>query len=99
MKQLHELQEPKSDQQTFFSPDDKRAMAFAFDKACNALGVNQADPMVAQLIADKIVGIAETGVRDPDQLSEMAARELDGLRRRAEQAPPVEGAVDAAAPE
>ncbi|MCD9294840.1 hypothetical protein LUI11_06095 [Bradyrhizobium diazoefficiens] len=51
-------------------------MTTAFDKALRTIGIkDRSDPM-AEMIAKKIVEIAQTGVRDPAEISAQAIREL-----------------------
>ena len=61
-----------------FDPETKRAMGVAFKRTCTAFRVDTTDP-VPERVANKIIELASAGVRDPDQLCELA---LYDLRRR-----------------
>ena len=53
-------------------------MSLAFDCACDELGlVKTAHDPATRLVAEKIIAIAQRGVRDPDLLRTMALNELD----------------------
>ncbi|MEH2691203.1 hypothetical protein DXU04_40895 [Bradyrhizobium diazoefficiens] len=57
-------------------PEEVNRMTTAFDKALRTIGIkDRSDPM-AEMIAKKIVEIAQTGVRDPAEISAQAIREL-----------------------
>lgn len=57
-------------------PEEVNRMTTAFDKALLTIGIkDRSDPM-AEMIAKKIVEIAQTGVRDPVEISAQAIREL-----------------------
>ena len=60
-----------------FDPETKRAMGVALKRTCAALRVDKIDP-VPERVANKIIELASAGVRDPDQLCELA---LNDLRR------------------
>jgi len=64
-----------------FDPETKRAMGVAFKRACTAFRVDTTDP-VPERVANKIIELASAGVRDPDQLCELALYDLrrPGLR-------------------
>ena len=68
MSQTDELQPEAINQPLSFDPRVTRAMALAFDMACNSLGLeDQSDPITSKLIADTIIDFAQRGERDPDQ--------------------------------
>ena len=51
-------------------------MTTAYEKTLHAIGlVDRNDPLV-EMIAKKIIEIAQTGVRDPAKLSALAIKEL-----------------------
>jgi hypothetical protein len=64
-----------------FDPETTRAMGVAFKRTCAAFRVDETDP-VPERVANKIIELADAGVRDPDQLCELALYELrrPGLR-------------------
>ena len=59
-----------------FSPEIVQAMSAAFDKACASLGIRRGLDARSEMIAKKIIELAQRGVRGPDALSERALREL-----------------------
>jgi hypothetical protein len=53
-------------------------MSVAFDGACDELGlVKTTEDPATGLVAEKIIEVAERGVRDPELLRTMALIELD----------------------
>lgn len=60
-----------------FDPEAVRAMSTAFDRVCKSLGLRAAADPAAEVIAKKIVELAQRGVRDPTALGERVLRELD----------------------
>jgi hypothetical protein len=51
-----------------FSPEDTRAMGIAFEKACKSLNLtDKSDPQI-EIIAAKIIELAQDGERDPARL-------------------------------
>ena len=57
-------------------PDEISRLVAAYEETLKALGLkNRSDP-ITQLVAKKIIEIAQTGVRDPLQLATIAIREL-----------------------
>jgi hypothetical protein len=60
-----------------FDPETKRGMRVAFEMTCAALRPDKTDP-IPETVARKIIELADAGVRDPDQLRELA---LSDLRR------------------
>ena len=64
-----------------FDPETKRAMGIAFKRTCTAIRVDKTAP-VPERVANKIIELAITGVRDPDQLCELALNDLRKPRLR-----------------
>jgi hypothetical protein len=59
-----------------FDPEMTRIMGDAFDEAARSLH-DKGQPLVVQeLIAKRIIDIAATGIRDPEQLAHQALRAL-----------------------
>jgi hypothetical protein len=57
-------------QNSGFDPETIRVMTAAYESAREQLGlVDRSDPLT-QLVAKKVIEIAQTGVRDPDKLCE-----------------------------
>jgi hypothetical protein len=60
-----------------FDPEAVRAMSAAFDDVCKSLGLRAGADPAAEVIAKKIIELAQRGVRDPAALGERVLRELD----------------------
>ena len=57
-------------QNSGFDPETIRIMTTAYEAARDRLGlVDRSDPLT-QLVARKVIEVAQTGVRDPDDLCE-----------------------------
>lgn len=59
-----------------FLPDDIRNIVTAYEETLFALGFVNDDSPVTQLVAKKIMEIAQTGELDPSRLSTKAISEL-----------------------
>jgi hypothetical protein len=59
-----------------FEPEVVDAMSVAFDAACKSLGLRPRSDPASELVAKKIVELAQRGVRDPARLSERVLHEL-----------------------
>ena len=59
-----------------FDAETTRIMGEAFDMTTRALHDSGQPPVVQELIARRIIGIAAKGVRDPVQLSQQALQAL-----------------------
>jgi hypothetical protein len=57
-------------------PDEISALVAAYDETLSALGLKQRNDPITQLVARRIIEIAQTGVRDPLQLASIAITEL-----------------------
>jgi hypothetical protein len=63
-----------------FEPDDVRLLATVYEKILGAVGVvDRKDPR-AELVAKKVVQLAQAGERDPECLKELAIEELQQSR-------------------
>lgn len=60
-----------------FDPDVTQAMAQAYEQACQQLN-GSANDLVKEVIAKRIIHLAQTGVRDPIMLRERALEALGG---------------------
>lgn len=59
-----------------FEPETTHAMGIAFERACTELRLTgQSDPL-GKLLADRIIELARTGERDPEELCAQALRAL-----------------------
>lgn len=57
-------------------PEEIGRMTTAYEKTLRAVGIVDRNDPIAEMIAKKIIEIAQTGVQDPVQISELAIREL-----------------------
>jgi hypothetical protein len=70
---IHRLLEKQS-----FGPDEIRVLVIAFEGALRALRlVDRPDP-ATEIVAKKIIELAQQGERDPDRLRERAVQSLSG---------------------
>ena len=63
-------------QNAAFGPDDIDRMVAAYEATLKALGLKDRSDPITELVARKIVEISQTGVRDPQQLSQLAVEDL-----------------------
>jgi hypothetical protein len=56
-------------------------MGVAFEMTCAAFRLDKTDP-IPETVAKKIIELANAGVRDPDQLCELALNDLRRPRLR-----------------
>jgi len=61
-----------------FEPETTQAMGMAFERASVELRLSGRSDPLGKLLADRIIELARTGERDPDEL---CARALYALRR------------------
>ena len=59
-----------------FDPETVQAMSAAFDMACKSLRLHGRSDPASEILAKKIIELAQRGVRDPDALSKRAVEEL-----------------------
>ena len=52
-------------------------MSAAFVAACDALHLKVGDDPAARVVAEKVINLAQRGIRDPDALRTMTLKELD----------------------
>jgi hypothetical protein len=63
-------------QKSAFGPEDIQLLATAYEDALRALKLNDRDDPITQLVAKRIIGAAQTGLRDPDSLCATAIKDL-----------------------
>ena len=57
-------------------PEDIRRLTAAFEQALRTLGIiDRGDPL-AELLARKIIEVAQTGIREPADISAQAIKEI-----------------------
>jgi hypothetical protein len=60
-------------------PDDISRLVLAYHETLRALGLKQRSDAITQLVARRIIEIAQRGVRDPLQLASIAITELSAV--------------------
>jgi hypothetical protein len=60
-----------------FDPELVNAMAAAFSKTCDALGLAERTDPITALVAEKIIELAQRGLRNPTAMHDMAMIELE----------------------
>ena len=58
------------------APDEIRCLTSAYEQTLATLCLKDRNDPLTELIAKKIIKIAQTGVKDPAEISERAIREL-----------------------
>ena len=59
-----------------FDPEVITAMSLALQRACDALRLKAIDDIATRLIAEKLIELAQRGIRDPDTLASMLLEDL-----------------------
>jgi hypothetical protein len=59
-----------------FDPELIESMGAAFSKTCEALGLAERSDPITALVAEKIIELAERGLRNPTTMHLMAINEL-----------------------
>jgi hypothetical protein len=62
-------------QNSAFAPEDIDPLAAAYEDCLRALKLDRSDPMT-EILAKKIIEIAQTGIRDSAQLGRLALAEI-----------------------
>ena len=62
-------------QNTPMGPEEVERLVLAYEQTLRELGLTKRDNQ-AQMIAKKVVEVAQTGLRDPAQISRLAINEL-----------------------
>ena len=60
-----------------FDPEIIKAMSAAFAGACEALHLKVGDDPATRFVAEKVIELAQRGIRDPDMLRKMTLKEFD----------------------
>ena len=60
-----------------FDPEAIKTMSAAFVAACDALHLKVVDDPATRVVAEKVINLAQRGIRDPDVLRTMTLKELD----------------------
>jgi len=59
-----------------FEPEIVETMSAAFVAACDALHLKVGDDPATRFVAEKVINLAQRGIRDPDALRTMTLKEL-----------------------
>ena len=59
-----------------FDPEVIETMSAAFVGACDALHLKAGDDSATRLVAEKVINLAQRGIRDPDVLRTMTLKEF-----------------------
>ena len=57
-------------------PEDIRILVAAYERTLQALGLRDRSDPITEIVAKKIIEIGQTGLRDPEQISQRAIQEL-----------------------
>ncbi len=60
-----------------FEPEIVRAMAIAFDKVSKSLRLRDPSDVTSEVVAKKIIELAQRGVRDSEALAKRVLQELN----------------------
>ena len=60
-----------------FEPEVIETMSAAFVAACDALHLKVGDDPATRVVAEKVINLAQRGIRDPEVLRTMTLKELD----------------------
>jgi hypothetical protein len=59
-----------------FDPETIASMSLALERVCKGLGLKNIDDAATRLVAEKIIELAQRGVRDPNALASMTLKEF-----------------------
>jgi hypothetical protein len=63
-------------QNVLLGPDEIGRLTAAYEQTLRALGLKQRSDPITELVARKVIEIAQTGVRDSHELATMAIKQL-----------------------
>jgi hypothetical protein len=63
-------------QNSAFAPEDIAPLVAAYEDCLRALKLSDRSHPTTEIVAKKIIEIAQTGIRDPGQLGRLALREI-----------------------
>jgi hypothetical protein len=63
-------------QNTPMGPEEISRLTTAYEQALRTIGIVERDDPLAELLARKIIEIAQTGVREPRDISTLAIKEI-----------------------
>ena len=59
-----------------YDPETTRVMGVAYEMTCAALRLDGPDDPIREIVAKKIIELTHSGMRDADQLCELALNEI-----------------------
>jgi len=59
-----------------FEPEVITAMSLALERVCDALRLKMIDDVATRLVAEKIIALAQRGIRDADTLASIVMKDL-----------------------
>jgi hypothetical protein len=59
-------------------PEDIRRLVTAYEQTLLALDLTDHNDPITEIVAKKIIEIWQTGVKDPDKISQLAIKDLAG---------------------
>jgi hypothetical protein len=57
-------------------PDEIESLTTAYERTLRAIGLADRGDPIAEIIAKKIIEIAQTGMKDPAEISKLAIKQL-----------------------
>ena len=66
-------------QNTRLEPEEIERLVAAYERTLRALGLKQRDDPLTQAVAKKVIEIGQSGIRNPQQISELALRAFRDL--------------------
>ena len=60
-----------------FGPEEIEAIVIAYEKALSVLALKNGDDPATRIVAKKIIKVAQTAERDPEQICQRAIEELE----------------------
>jgi len=69
-------------EQSAFEPEDVERLAAAYELALRDLGLKSRGNPITEIIAKRIINVAQTGVKDPQRICALVIEQL-GLSRSA----------------
>lgn len=66
-------------QNTPLEPEEIERLVAAYGRTLRALGLRERDDPLTQAVAKKVIEIGQSGIRDPQQISELALRAFRDL--------------------
>jgi len=61
---------------TTFGPEELERLVTAYEETLRALGLKDRSDPITQLVAEKIIAVAQLGIEDPAEISKVALKEL-----------------------